>query len=168
MLTKIGIEMTNPTNSESQIHYGGTNISIKNINTIVSIINECYCEHIAYYTNLNGVNNGYGCRIINSNSLLLELIVFITIHQYLLKQFDEFYLQLFQSFILNDNQYYYMETYYILYTNNDPYAINNKENFLILFMNRLYLKVILYCLWNKENEQVNHYIVLPEIFVDNN
>ncbi len=115
----MGIGMTNPTNSESEIHYGATKILIQktNIQLYRSLMNLVY-EHITYDINLNVGNNTYSYHIINSNSLLLVLIVFIGINQYLLNKFDEMYCQLFDSLILN-NQYYYMETCYILYTNNN-------------------------------------------------
>ncbi len=63
--------MTNPTNSESQIGYGETKISIQTQIQLYQSLMNAVCEHITYYINLNVVNNGYGYHIINSNSLLL-------------------------------------------------------------------------------------------------
>ncbi len=101
--------MTNPSNSG----IGNALMQRKfqlNIQIQLSIINEY------------AVNNYY--YMINSNTLPLESIVFIGISQYFLDQFDEFELYL--------RYLHYLKTYYnnnfILYTNNNPYAINNKEN----------------------------------------
>ncbi len=110
-------------------------------------------KFISYDINLAAVNNYY--YMINSGTLPLESIVFIEISQYLLDQFDKF-----ESYNNSYLRYlHYLKTYYnnnyILYTNNNPYAINNKENksenFIARFTHTLHLKAILYCSPNTGN-----------------
>ncbi len=93
---------------------------IYNYQLSLSIVYENY----TYGTILSIAYNKY--KIINSNRLSLQFIVFIGINQYLLEIFNEVYLYLFISFINdNYNQCYYMNIFSI---NNNPLIVNNKLN----------------------------------------